>query len=332
MPRLLVTGIGGMIGAVIAKYALTKGFEVIGVDDFREGNESNCKEFRVYPYDITNLPAMDSVFHDEKPDLVLHCAAEAAEALSPFIRSFTYNTNIVGTANIINCCINHNIKKIISFSSIARFGDGNPPFKEHDQVRLLEPYAISKYCNELDLSAAFSQFSLNYNVITAFNVCSPFQNFYSKYRNALAIFIRQSISKDPKITIYGNGQQVRSFSDAKYICRPILRLFNDTTNFKGENFNLGSEQPISILEAAKLVQTEANKRGFRPEIIHLEQRKEVKIAYCDTSKARRLLDFEDNTDLPSLISEMFDAALSQPVREIKKRKYEIEKEMYSYWK
>ena len=330
--KILITGNAGMIGTVLSRYFLNQGYNVVGIDNLSEGYQENLfpKESRTYFHDITDLESIDRIFKEEKPHFVINCAAEAAEILSSFIRGFTYKSNIIGTANVINCCVNHNVKKIIHFSSIARYGNGIPPFTEQSPINPLEPYGFSKVLNEWDLKEAYEHFGLKYNVLTCFNVASKYQNFYSKYRNALAIFIRQSILGE-NITLYGDGLQKRSFSDAKYICDPIQKLlFGELYNT--QNFNLGSSQPITLLEAAQLIQKEANKRGYNPSIIHLEPRKEVRVAYCNTTKAKELLEFEDKTDLLSLISEMFDYALITPKREIKTRNYEIEKELYSFWK
>jgi len=331
MSKILITGICGMVGAVISRYLLEKGHYVIGVDNLSEGYRENAPiGSNLYINDISNLNELNEIFTAQKPDYVVHLAAEAAEVLSPFIRSFTYKTNIVGTANVINCCINHDVKKILSFSSIARYGNGKPPFKEIDPINPLEPYAFSKVLNEWDLKEAYEHFGLKYNIITGFNIASKYQNFYSKYRNCLAIFVRQAILGE-NITVYGVGDCVRSFSDAQFICDPIEKLLFGEL-YVGENFNLGSEKPITVLEAAQLVQKIAIKRGFNPEIVHLEPRKEVKIAYCSTEKAQYLLEFKDNTDLELLLEEMFDYALTQPRREIKTREYEVERNIYSYWR
>ena len=63
-----------------------------------------------------------------------------------------------------------------------------------------------------------------------------------------------------------------------------------------------------------------------------EARQEVKYAYCDHSKAKKLLGFKDNTNLLKTIKEMFEWAMKQEDREVKQMPYEIEKGMYSYWK
>jgi len=81
-----------------------------------------------------------------------------------------------------------------------------------------------------------------------------------------------------------------------------------------------------------IVQRVANEFDYHPKIDYLESRHEVKDAFCNHDKAKELLDFEDKTDIESTIRDMFAWAVKQPVRETKRMEYEIDKNMYSFWK
>ena len=118
------------------------------------------------------------------------------------------------------------------------------------------------------------------------------------------------------------------FSDIKFLYAPIERLLND---YNGEIFNLGSDFAISILEAAKTVKKCAEFFGFNPEIKFCEERNEAKLAFSNHSKAKKMLDFKDCTDLEKTVFEMFRWALSVKNREIINMNYEIKKNMYSFW-
>ena len=76
----------------------------------------------------------------------------------------------------------------------------------------------------------------------------------------------------------------------------------------------------------------ASKHNYNVQIEHVEPRHEAKHAYCDHSKAKELLEFKDETNLNVLIEEMFNWAMAQPNREVKDLKYELTKNIYSYWK
>jgi UDP-glucose 4-epimerase len=145
----------------------------------------------------------------------------------------------------------------------------------------------------------------------------------------IGIFIRKAINQEP-LLVYGDGKQVRAFSDIQYYMDPFYKLLDDTYN--GEIFNIGADKYYTILEAANLVKKVAAKYYIEAEIKHVEPRHEVKQAFCDHSKAKFLLDFEDKTDLESLIDEMFCWAMSEKDRPVKKFTYEIQKGIYEYWK
>jgi UDP-glucose 4-epimerase len=330
MNKIIITGGAGMIGSVLSRYFLEKGYNVIGIDNLSGGFiENSPREMKLYINDICNPQEINKIFEIEKPNFVIHCAAYAAEILSPFIRNYNYQNNLIGSINIINACINYNIEKLINFSSFATYGEGSPPFKESDVRNPKDPYGIAKLAVEMDLKEAYEHFGLKYSTILPHNVVSKYQNYWDKYRNAIAIWIRQC-SEGEDITIYGDGLQTRAFSDCRFLCNPIEKLLY---NFENEFYNIGSDHPITIKNAANLVLKIGKQFDFnKSKIIFLEKRKEVVHAFCDHEKAQKDLNFKDETDLENLIRDMFDYYLKIDKKEIKYMNYEINKNMYSFWK
>lgn len=328
--KILITGIAGMIGSVLSKYFLSKNYSIIGIDNLSGGFKENLsKDVKFYLADICDHEIINKIFEIERPNYVIHCAAYAAEILSPFIRNFNYKNNVIGSINIINACINYDIEKIINFSSFATYGDGNPPFKENDLRLPKDPYGIAKLTVEMDLQQAYEHFGLKYSTLLPHNVISKYQNYWDRYRNAIAIWIRQcSLNED--ITIFGNGLQTRAFSDCNFLCEPVEKLL---FNYDNEFFNIGSDSPITIKDAANLVLNIGRQFGFnKSKLCFLEKRKEVVHAYCDHSKAKNILNFKDETNLEALIKEMFEYYLQLPNKTVQYMEYEIEKNMYSFWK
>lgn len=330
MTKILITGNAGMIGSVLANYFLDRNYEIVGIDNLSGGFLRNVDtRVRFYPNDICNAKEIDNIFLIEKPEYVVHCAAYAAEILSPFIRNYNYTNNVLGSINIINSCINHGIKKIINFSSFATYGDQNPPFDETNTRKPKDCYGIAKLAVEMDLQEAYDHFGLRYSTVLPHNVVSKYQNYFDKYRNVIAIWIRQCIYGED-ISIYGDGSQIRSFSDAKYLCRPVELLLDA---YDQEVFNIGSDQPITIKDAANLVLKVGTEFGFKnSNIIFLEPRKEVKVAYCSHAKAEKLLNFDDQTNLEQIIRDMFEYAIKLEKEPVKVMSYEVTKNLYSYWK
>ena len=212
---------------------------------------------------------------------------------------------------------------------MAVYGKGSPPFNEKQLPCPEDPYGIAKYAVEMDLKLANKTFGINYNIVRPHNIIGIYQNIWDRYRNVIGIWIRKILNNEP-ITIFGDGTQVRAFSDIQLYMKPFKKLMNP--EFNGETFNIGSDKYFTINEAADLLIQVASEFGYKTEKIYLEKRNEVHIAYCDHAKARKLLGFEDNTDLKSTMRLMFSWAQKQPNRKVKNMNYEIEKNMYSYWK
>lgn len=331
--KVLITGVAGLLGSHFSKYLLDNGYEVVGIDNLSGGyldfvDERIIKNKKFHKIDLENNKELEKIFKLEKPDYVYHFAAYAAEGLSPFIRNFNYKNNLICSINIINNCIKYNSKKIIFTSSMAVYGHGKPPFKENQIPNPADPYGIAKYSVEMDLKQAYEQFGLRYTIIRPHNVIGIRQNIWDRYRNVIGIWIRQSLSKQP-ITIFGDGKQTRAFSDIKFYMKPFEKVMK---NFDCETFNIGADKEHELKKIASLVQKIAKEFNLNPEIIHLEKRLEVKNAFCDHAKAKKKLNFKDRTDIESTIREMFSWAIKQPNRKVKNMNYEVDKNIYSFWK
>lgn len=327
--KCLITGIAGLLGANFSRHLLEKNYKVVGIDDLSGGYEEFVPPSAIfYKVDLTRADAVNQIFERESPDCVFHFAAYAAEGLSPFVRNYNYINNVIASANIINAAINNDIKKVVYTSSMAVYGTGNPPFVEEQLPIPEDPYGIAKYAVEMDFKLAREMFGLRYSIVRPHNVVGIYQNIWDRYRNVIGIWIRQAIAGEP-LTIYGDGTQVRAFSDIKFYMEPFEKLM---TNYDSEIFNIGADKYVTINEAADVVLDVAKEFGINTTKIHLEKRNEVHAAYCDHAKARNLLNFNDDTDLRETVKTMFGWALTQPVRETKLMKYEIEKNIYSFWK
>ena len=329
MEKVLVTGVAGLLGANFSRYLVDKGYSVVGIDNLSGGfKESVDPKVSFYQVDLADVDSVNSVFEKEKPDFVYHFAAYAAEGLSPFIRNYNYTNNVLCSANVINACINFDVKKVIFTSSMAVYGHGNPPFTEEQLPCPEDPYGIAKYAVEMDLKLAHEQFGLRYSIIRPHNVIGIYQNIWDRYRNVIGIWIRKALNNEP-LSIFGDGTQVRAFSDIEFYMQPFERLM---AGHDGETFNIGADKYYTINEASAVVQEVAEEFGYNVDRVWLEKRNEVHTAYCDHSKAKEMLGFEDNTDFKKMVRQMFEWAMSQPNRDVKFIEYEVEKGIYSFWK
>ena len=328
-PKILITGVAGLIGSHLAEHLLGKGYDVYGVDNLSGGYLENVPDgVELHNGELEDKKWVRGFFKRKKFDYVYHLAAYAAEGLSPFIRNFNYSNNLLASVNVINGCISGNVKKIIFTSSMAVYGKGRPPFNESQKPSPEDPYGIAKYAVEMDLEQAGKQFGLSYSIIRPHNVIGVRQNIWDKYRNVIGIWIRR-VLRGESIVIFGDGEQKRAFSDIKYLMEPMEMLLNECN---GQVFNIGSDKEYSLNEVADIVKEVATDFDCNPTIEHLEARREVKYAYCNHDKAKTLLGFNDNTDIKETIREMFFWAMQQSDREVKLMDYEIDRGMYQYWK
>jgi UDP-glucose 4-epimerase len=153
--KALVTGAAGFIGSHVAKWLLKEDIEVVALNDLSGGYMDNVpREARWVEGSVTDYPMLQNLFAAEAFDYVFHLAAYAAEGLSHFIRRFNYNTNLIGSVNLINLSVLHSVKCFVFTSSIAVYGTNQLPMTEDLTPQPEDPYGVSKYAVELDLRAA----------------------------------------------------------------------------------------------------------------------------------------------------------------------------------
>jgi len=289
MTKSLITGGAGFIGSHVAKHCLSAGHEVVILDDLSGGFEDHIPAgAKFVKGSITDETLVAKLFQEYKFDYVYHLAAYAAEGLSHFIRRFNYTNNLIGSVNLINESVKHEVKCFVFTSSIAVYGPGQLPMTEDMVPTPEDPYGVSKYAVELDLKAAHEMFGLNYVVFRPHNVYGENQNIGDKYRNVIGIFMNQ-IMQDKPLTIFGDGTQTRAFSYIDDVAIPIANCVNIKESYN-EVFNIGADKPYSINE---LVEVVCKHLGVKPNVKNLQARKEVLHAYSNHDKSKKY--FKTNT-------------------------------------
>ncbi len=300
MPISLITGGAGFIGSHVARHCLSLGHKVVVLDDLSGGFEDHLPPGVTFVQgSITDEGLIRELFRQYRFDYVYHLAAYAAEGLSHFIRRYNYNTNLVGSINLINESVKHKVKCFVFTSSIAVYGAGQLPLTESTVPQPEDPYGVSKYAVELDLKAAHEMFGLNYVVFRPHNVYGENQNIGDKYRNVIGIFMNQ-LMQGRQLTIFGDGTQTRAFSYIDDVAIPIARCVTIPEAYN-EVFNIGADQPYSVNELAQVVSEEF---GVKPNLKYLAARNEVLHAYSDHSKAHRVFGAPTGIDLRDGIRRM----------------------------
>ena len=331
MNKILITGVAGLLGSRLADWIINNtSYEVIGIDDMSGGYKSNIpSKVKFYKFDLKDLKKLNKVFKKEKPLIVYHFAAYAAEGLSPFIRKFNYENNLLSSTNLITCSIKYDVKRFVFTSSMSVYGDKyNPPFHEDLQQCPIDPYGIAKFSVEQDLKVAFDQHGLKYTIIRPHNFYGQNQNIWDKYRNVLGIWMYQILNNLP-LTIFGDGEQVRAFS---HVDDSIIPFWNASQRNEciGEIINLGGIKDYTINEACKIL---IKVTGTKQTPIYLKERHEAKHAWATWEKSVKLLDFEHKIDLEEGLTQMWKWAQTQPNRDrFVWPQYELEKGIYKFWK
>jgi UDP-glucose 4-epimerase len=326
--KILITGVAGLLGSRLADWIVDNtDHKVIGIDDLSGGYKENINS----KVEFINLDVcsnkLESIFVKHKPDYVFHFAAYAAEGLSPFIRKYNYQNNLLATANIVNCCVKYNTTRLIFTSTMAVYGEGTPPFDESHQPAPIDPYGVAKYACEMDIQIAGEQHGLDWCIIRPHNVYGVKQNIWDKYRNVLGIWMYQYLNNEP-MTIFGDGKQTRAFSFIDDCLEPLWNAAVKKEASK-EIINLGSSVFTSIKDANKILR-EVIGDG---DVVNKEQRHEVKHAHPTWTKSVKILEYKEVTDLRTGLEKMWKWAKEQPNRNrFVWDTYEIEKGIYNYWK
>jgi UDP-glucose 4-epimerase len=280
----LVTGGAGFMGSHVADHLLKMGHDVVVLDDLSGGFRENVPRAATFVQgSILDHDLINRLFERHSFHYVYHLAAYAAEGLSHFIKRFNYNNNLIGSVNLINSSVNHNVKCFVFTSSIAVYGAGQSPMSEDMSPVPEDSYGISKLAVEQELRVSHEMFGLDYIIFRPHNVYGERQNIGDRYRNVVGIFMNQILRGEP-MTIFGDGLQQRAFTHIDDIA-PIISESIDFTSARNQIFNVGADVPHTVNELAEVV---AQALGSRCDIRHLDARNEVKIAFSDHAKAERV--------------------------------------------
>jgi UDP-glucose 4-epimerase len=331
MKTVLITGVAGLIGSRLADWIIETqpDYQVVGIDNLTGGYIENVNaKVTFHNLDLTNTESVDRLFDKYKPNYVFHLAAYAAEGLSPFIRVFNYQNNLMATAAIVNNCIKHDVTRLVFTSTLAVYGYGEGGYFDENQVPApIDPYGVAKFGCEMDIQIAGEQHGLDWCIVRPHNVYGIKQNIWDRYRNVLGIWMMQYMNNEP-MTIFGDGNQTRAFS---YIDDSLSPLWNAAVfpEASKQIINLGGIEEHTINEASKILK-EIIGGGS---IVYKEARHEVKHSIPTWQKSIDILKFEHKTSLIEGLTKMWDWAQMQPKRErFVWTSYELDKGIYSFWK
>ncbi len=211
MAKILVTGGAGFIGSHVVDLFVSKGYEVVIVDDLSTGRVSNLNPAaKFYKIDIRD-PRIRDIFEAERPDYVSHHAAQMDVRRSVAQPLFDADVNILGSINLIECAKEFGVKHFVYISSGgAAYGEPERvPCVETDPINPICQYGASKHTVEHYLYMYHANYGMNYTVLRYPNVFGPRQDPQGE-AGVVAIFTGKMLLGEP-LTINGDGEQTRDY-------------------------------------------------------------------------------------------------------------------------
>ena len=263
--KILVTGGAGFIGSSLAEYLLNKTeAQVVVVDNYLTGRHQNLPKsdkFRFIKADANDFNDIASIFQTFGFDYVFHYAAVVGVKRT-LENPVMVLDDLQGIRNVLKLCKNTDVKRVFYASSSEVYGEPvHLPQHEHNTpLNSRLPYAVVKNAGESFCRSYFQEFGLEYTIFRFFNTYGPKQSpdfVVSRFINAAL--------EDRPITIYGDGQQTRTFC---YIDDNLEATVNCLLNkmYIDDVVNIGNDQEISVLELARIIKKITNSGS---EIVHL---------------------------------------------------------------
>ena len=292
--KILVTGCAGFIGSKVCELLLKDGHTITGVDSIGNANDVRLKEWRLSGLkddpsftfdrlDISVQHGLSSMFKRDRFEGVVNLAARAGVRGSLEEPLPYYETNLMGTLNLLELCREEGVRKFVQASTSAVYGDGKRPFREAGATdRPLSPYAASKKAAEELCYAYHHAYGLDVAVLRYFTVYGP----AGRPDMAVFRFIRWIAEGEP-VVLYGDGSQERDFTYVDDIARGTVLALKPLGY---EAINLGSDRPVPVRQIICLMQEMVEKKAS------IEQRPahpaDVNATWADIGKARELLGWE----------------------------------------
>lgn len=314
--NILVTGAAGFIGSEIALRLLQEGHQVTGVDCFTPYYDIQLKRdrarrlhdfgrFRMETCRIEDMEAMSRVFSQDRPEVVLHFAAQAGVRHSLDHPRDYIDANVVGSFNIIELARQHGISHLLLASTSSAYGANQKfPFEELDASPFpLTIYAASKLASELIAHSHAHLYRVPTTALRFFSVYGPWG------RPDMAFFLfTQRIFDGKPIDVFNHGNLLRDFTYIQDLVEAIRRLIDHPPSgtavpVRGDSLspvapyrlvNIGNATPVPLLDYITAIEEAA---GRRAEKRFLEmQPGDVHQTYADVSLLKSLTGYAPGTD------------------------------------
>jgi UDP-glucuronate 4-epimerase len=295
--KVLVTGVAGFIGMHCAQRLTSRGDEVVGVDNLSPYYSVQLKRdrlkqlsIRFHELDIANSSALSSIFEKERPEKVLHLAAQPGVRYSLENPGAYVESNLVGFANLLECCRQRLPRHLVFASSSSVYGANSElPWSESQNVdHPVSLYAATKKSNELMAHAYSHLFGLHATALRYFTVYGP----WGRPDMSPMLFANAILDEKP-IQVFNQGDMQRDFTYVDDIVEGTLRVLDRPQPYA--IYNIGNHQPVGLLDYIAALERALGKKArldMKP-----MQPGDVKATYADTTALARAVGFAPSTAL-----------------------------------
>ena len=327
--KILVTGAAGFIGYHLVKSLIKDSHEVIGLDNINNYYNTNLKfdrlndlgikkacseefnkisssnlsrKFKFIRMNLENREDLPKLFKKERFDIVCNLAAQAGVRYSIENPETYIDSNIVGFLNILECCRNYNIKKLVYASSSSVYGNNKKiPFEESDNTdKPISIYAACKKSNELMAYTYSHLFELNTIGLRFFTV------YGSWGRPDMAYYLfADAIIKDNPIKVFNNGDLSRDFTHIDDVIEGVKStILEPYEKSQHEIYNIGNNNPVLLSKFIKTIEKYLGKKSFK-EMLPMQDG-DVKKTWANISKIKKDYNFQNNISLEKGIQEFIN--------------------------
>lgn len=313
--RILITGGAGFIGSHLAEAYLEKGDEVYIIDDLSTGSMRNIKDLQKDSRFEDRLFFRKDTILNHDPmleligicDVVFHLAAAVGVKYILEHPMESIRTNIQGTELVLELCNKFKKKVLIASSSEVYGKHTHAPLVETDNIiygpssKFRWSYAASKLMDEFTALAYHRTNGLKVTIARLFNTIGPRQT--GAYGMVVPRFIGQALSGKP-LTVYGNGDQTRTFTSVKDVVKAFMGLMENDGSF-GQVFNIGGTEEISIRDlAGKIIgitESSSEIEMIPYEVAYEADFEDMERRVPSIEKVARLIGFKPSANLDNII-------------------------------
>lgn len=329
--KILITGAAGFIGHYTAMHYAGRGDSVVGLDNINDYYEITLKHkrgklggftseamesgkmvtssifsnYRFIKGDLTDKGFIDTLFKEEKFDIVCNLAAQAGVRYS-IENPYSYiQSNIVGFINILEACRHYPVKHLVYASSSSVYGMAEKtPFSEEDKCdNPASLYAATKKADELMAHVYSSLYKIPSTGLRFFTVYGPLGR-----PDMAPVLFMKAIMEDRPIKVFNHGNLFRDFTYIDDIVKGISAVINSPApsgDIPYKIFNIGNSKPVALMDFIHAIEDVTEKKA----ILHYTEMQpgDVYITFADTTKLEKEFGYKPQTSIKEGVKALYES-------------------------